>query len=273
MNALLFSVILAGQCGPNGCAVPTIQPAPMRENVYEWRATGDANQLALYRDGVQIGNYYKAEKQYVRLDGVHWIPREQGPPVPPPASAESVGEVKAAYPNYGLDLDKISRDKSYSVNGKLASRDDALDAVAGKLTDDSGKMFLTIIGSKEDCAAVQRDLDTAPALKGVRDRVHLHCYQPSDPMVAKSGFVVTGKPTIYMQAPGESGKVLHRQDEYRGPDALAEAIRKADPNYKPANDPDANSPLASVKNLPPMLWVILGLGGLVYISKQKQVTK
>jgi len=272
MTTLLFTLIMAGQCGPNGCAVP-MQVVPMRQNVYEWRETGIANQLALYRDGVQIGNYYIKEKQYARFENGTWTAREQGPPVPPPASTEQVGDVKAAYPNYGLDLDKINRDKSYSVNGRLSSREDALDAVAGKLTDDSGKMFLTIIGSKEDCAAVQKDIDEAPALKGVKDRVHLHCYQPNDPMVAKAGFVVSGKPTIYMQAPGGSGKVLHRQDEYRGPDALAEAIRKADPSYKPANDPDANSPLASVKNLPPMLWVILGLGGLVYISKQKQVTK
>ena len=271
MNALLFTLIMAGQCGPNGCAVP-MQVVPMRQNVYEWRETGLPNQLALYRDGVQIGNYYVAEKKYARLDGDTWTTREQGPPIPPPARAEQVGDVKAADPNYGLDLDKINRGKSYSVNGQLASREDALDAVAGKLIDDSGKMFLTVIGSKEDCAAVQRDIDTAPALKGVRDHVHLKCYQPNDPMVAKSGFVVTGKPTIYMQAPGSSGKVLHRQDEYRGPDALAEVVRKVDPNYKPGSDPDANSPLANVKNLPPMLWVILGLGGLIYISKGQKVT-
>lgn len=272
MNTLLFTLLMAGQCGPNGCAVP-VNVAPMRENVYQWKQCEGSTQIALYRDGVQIGNYYPETGHYTRYENGVWSMREQGPPVPPPVRAEQVGATPTVYPNYGIDLDKINRGKSYSVNGQPTSRDDALDRVAGKLSDDSGKMFLTVIGPASDCAKVQKDLDESPALKGVKDKVHLHCYRPDDPMVAKAGFVVTGSPTIYMQAPGGSGKVLHRQDEYRGPDALAEAIRKADPNYKPANDPDANaSPLASIKGLPPMLWIILGLGGLIYVSKNQKVT-
>lgn len=266
----LVALLIAGQCGPNGCVVP-VSPAAPRENVYQWHETGTPNQIALYRDGVQIGNYYVKEKKYTRYENGVWTTREQGPPVPPPESAALIGDKVAAYPNYGIDLDKINRDKSYSVNGRVSSRDDALERIAGKLLDDSGKMFLTIIGSKEDCAAVQKDLDTAPALKEIKDRVHLHCYEPSDPMVAKSGFVTSGKPTIYVQAAGDSGKVLHRQDNYDGPEKLAEAVRKADKDYKPASDPNLNDSLSQLKAIPGGVWLIAGLGVLIFLSQKKAV--
>jgi hypothetical protein len=64
-------------------------------------------------------------------------------------------------------------------------------------------------------------------------------YSPDDWEVSRFGFVTTGSPTIYIQQP--DGKVLHRQDDYKGLDDLKvvfSKIRVKDPNYDPSKDPD-----------------------------------
>src|SRR5205823_4837668 len=107
------------------------------------------------------------------------------------------------------------------------------------LTDDSQLLRLTVIGPASDRQTVIDDVEHHPSLASVHDRLRVQAYDPDHWAVAGAGFVRSGRPTIYLQAP--DGKVLHRQDEYRGPDQLAEAIRRADPDYHPERDPDLNA--------------------------------
>ena len=85
--------------------------------------------------------------------------------------------------------------------------------------------------------------------------------------MAKPGFVTSGQPTIYCQAP--DGKVLHRQDDYGGPEQLAEAARKAKPNYRPENDPNVNRPLDAAKQVPGIVWVIAAVLALLVATRTK----
>lgn len=87
-----------------------------------------------------------------------------------------------------------------------------------------------------------------------KERIKVQDYPPDHWAVRDAGFVTSGNPTIYCQA--ADGTVLHRQDEYRGPDALAEVLRKADPTYRPEKDPDLNK---SLSNLPPWPCVCCGI--------------
>ena len=79
-----------------------------------------------------------------------------------------------------------------------------------------------------------------------------------------AGFVTTGKPTIYVQAP--DGKVLHRQDDYQGgAPELAEAIRRIDPNYDPKKDFDLRKLLRipnPLSKVPVAAWLLAA--GLLY---------
>jgi hypothetical protein len=70
----------------------------------------------------------------------------------------------------------------------------------------------------------------------------LQSYLPEDWAVKNVGFDVSGSPRIIVQeAPNAkgSGRVLHSQADYAdGPEGLANALRKADPNYDPSKDVD-----------------------------------
>jgi hypothetical protein len=132
------------------------------------------------------------------------------------------------------------------------------------LTDDSRRVRLTAIGPKEARHQVLDDWQHHPAFAPFREQVLIQAYAPDDPMVSRFGFVTSGKPTIYLQA--ADGKVQHRQDDYRGPEQLAEAVaqavRKADPSYDRAKDPDLTKPI-SLGTVPPELLVPAGLAGVL----------
>jgi len=274
MNVAFLVLLMApGQCGPGGCVVPQSgyyisQPQQVQQmNVYEWRKTTDPDQVALFRDGARAGTYHYSVKKYFNIDATRQDQGREPPITPPEKDGTNVGATDVSFPNYGIDLSKINRDKSYSVAGQATSKDEAFKRVEGSLNDDSKKNFLTVIGSKEDCERVKKDLEQHPALKEIAKNVHLHCYGPNDPMV-QAGFVTNGSPTIYCQQAGSS-KVLHRQDSYEGPEKLAEALRRADPKYNPAADPNLNDPLSSLKQIPPVFWLVAGIAALVFFSQKK----
>jgi hypothetical protein len=140
---------------------------------------------------------------------------------------------------------------------------------AGSLTDDSGKLRLTIIGSEADRQRVLDDLKGP--LADLANGFLVQSYAPDNWAVACAGFQTSGKPTIYVQAP--SGKVLHRQDDYAdGPDGLRralEAVRKPDPNYDPAKDRDLRRPNADLSTW--ATWAVLGLAGtLILLALRKR---
>ena len=147
------------------------------------------------------------------------------------------------------------RGESWSIGGWESSRAD----VESALTDDSSKLHLTVIGPPEVRALVEKDLAEH------RERYHVQSYSPGDWEV-QTGFLTTGKPTIYLQA--RDGRVLLRLDEYAGGSALAGALRRADPSYQPANDPSGGASLPfTVEGLKGYLpWVAGGGAALAALA-------
>jgi hypothetical protein len=192
-----------------------------------------------------------------------------------------VGQAPAQ--NFGVQLDKLKCDgtldregDSYSTESGPVTKQEAVRLLGGRqsvegegdrLIDDSAKPWLTVIGTPDQRRQVLADLDAAPQLAGVKDAIRVKAYSPTDWAVKDAGFVTTGQPTIYVQDAG--GKVLHRQDSYHGPGLLAVAIqntgaiRKADPNYRPANDPNANDAFSGLGPLGPV--IVPGALGAVLI--------
>lgn len=159
------------------------------------------------------------------------------------AQAESQPMVDDPFPR-GVNPDKISKDVSFECSGKPCSRQQAFFALTqGGLVDDRNKSFLTIVGDKSLRDSVLKDLDTSAALRGWRDKLHVNAYAPDHWAVRQVGL----QPGISFQGPPSTeGKapVEWRFRSYAGDVALAEALRKSDPNYRPDADAD---PLAKPK--------------------------
>ncbi len=165
-------------------------------------------------------------------------PKPVNPPTPGPKPGSDAN-------NFGINSDALklySKTTKNSINGNPASREE-VDARLNKITDDSGKPYLTLIGPKIECDAVRKDISENPVLGDVKAKWRIKDYRPDAKMLAGDGFVTTGKPTIYFQA--TDGTVLHRQDSYTTADQLAQVAKLAHPDYDPAKDPDATKPAPS----------------------------
>jgi uncharacterized protein (TIGR03000 family) len=161
--------------------------------------------------------------------------------------------------NFGIDRTQLqpSRER-ITFGGREITQAEAKKLLeAGGLTDDSGRLRLTIIGSETDRQRVLDDLRGPRA--DLAGRFLIQSYPPDHWAVARAGFYTAGKPTIYVQTP--SGQVLHRQDDYAdGADGLRralEAIRQPNPNYDPSKDRDLRR-----SGEDRSLWIVLGLAGL-----------
>ena len=178
-----------------------------------------------------------------------------------------------AFPVAGIDFTKISAKPRILHGGKEISKDRAYELIAdvGKdVPDDRALMRLTVIGSEEQRKQVLDDLNSNPALAAYKNLLVVQSYAPDHWAVARSGFKTQGNPVIYVQ--DFSGKVLHRQEEYRGAEKLAEAIRKADPTYDASKDPDKNkSGFAGIdlSNIPQWAWIVAGIGVFLFLRKDK----
>ncbi|MGE3809130.1 MAG: hypothetical protein AB7K24_31080 [Gemmataceae bacterium] len=142
--------------------------------------------------------------------------------------------------NFGIDRSKLDLQRErFTVNGQEISKEKACQLLeSGSLEDDSNKLRLTVIGSDADRKRVLDDLKGS--LADLSSTFLVQAYAPDNWAVSRAGFQTSGNPTIYLQEP--SGKVLHRQDDYDdGPTGLRkamEAVRKPDPTYDKAQDPD-----------------------------------
>jgi hypothetical protein len=207
-----------------------------------------------------------------------------GTPVCPPA--RPVARVPVACPSCrpkavpvgdpvaeaGVDLSRVATDRvTYRRGDRELTRDEALAAVSQSIPRDEGLLRITVIGPASACVQVQADLANHAALARYKGRVVVQAYRPDHPLIQGLGFVTSGNPVIYIQAP--NGAVLHRQNDYRGAEKLAEAIRKADPSYDPAKDPDLNAPqpLKLPFQLPKVPDILLlgaaGLGAYLLLRK------
>ncbi|GIW55561.1 MAG: hypothetical protein KatS3mg082_1965 [Nitrospiraceae bacterium] len=171
--------------------------------------------------------------------------------------------------NFGIDRAQLSqaRERIMFCGREITHAEAKKLLEAGGLTDDSGKLRLTIIGSEADRQRVLDDLKGP--LADLASGFLVQSYAPDNWAVARAGFRTSGKPTIYVQAP--SGKVLHRQDDYAdGADGLRralEAVRKPDPNYDPAKDRDLRRPNADLST-----WAVIGLAGVLFLLALRKGT-
>lgn len=255
ISSLIALILLAGLVAaqrvdcPNGrcplvpsvVAVPVATTTPAVPDVLVGHLKGDPKAVwRFYVDGREIGSFDELQCRFEAVNGDRW--RFNLPPEPTPR--ETVGQVVPAeqVPPGGIEPDKVCPDGrgGFAVNGRKVDRQTAFEsllggAAAGSLPDDSGLLRLTVIGSDADRNRVIDDLKTHAALAEFRGAVLVTDYPPDAWAVKDVGFKRDGRPTVYVQAPG--GKVIHRQDEYDGPERLAGAIRRAR-SYDPAKDKD-----------------------------------
>lgn len=177
--------------------------------------------------------------------------------------------------NFGLDRQRIDGKTKYKFGDQEISYQEAMRLIEEGIPDDANKLRVTVIGPEAERKRVVADLDSQ-AFAPLKNLFIVQAYEPTNPMIQGLGFVTTGNPTIYVQKP--DGTVMHRQDSYDGPSKLATAIRRADPNYNPANDPDLAQPPKPVgpgggfdlSRVPMWLWVVLGGSLLVLASNNKE---
>lgn len=262
-----------GSCGPDGCG--RFQGVQL-QSTFRWVPVPNCDQFALYAGNTQIGGYdYSIGVYRPYYSNAHW--GEPTPaPVAPPATPETTqkAEVKKTsldvtgctidengVQNFGVQPDpneKPTTTPRYEVNGKPASKHEVLQAFESKAGDQSTKLRLTVIGPRQSRQVVLEDLKRTLDLQGVLKDFLLKDYDPEDWEVSRSGFYTKGQPTIYVQAP--SGKVLHRQDSYTGPDELAAVLRKANDQYKPEADPNlSKAAVFGLFGIPVEAWIVIAI--------------
>lgn len=231
--------------------------------VYEWRSiAGEPDQLALFKNKTQLGNWSIAKQEYRPLVAAGWgKPCE--PPFPVPEWALDDDWVPEEEPilNFGVMQQAMSprpfaHADRLELNGKPAERTQVMRAIEKGVPNDAGKFRLTIIGSDAERALVEKDWQAAPA--ELREKT-LVWSVPSDHWSLRDNvsgaamFVTTGQPTVYFT--DSRGKVLYHEDDYHGP-ADIEAIRRAAVAYDAHKDPGR-----SATGVPPILWILGGAAG------------
>lgn len=298
---ILTAIASAGQCGPNGCsAVGRVRAVPE----WEWKYEGEKGYL--YRYGSLYGTWdWKLRRWFPVIDGTaapFKLPAacadgcscdlcgddcqcSGGKPCSDSCSCVTEGcpcdgkcdkcsckDGKPCDKNFGVNLGMLARPEKgrtiYRHNGVEVAKEVAYEAIGSRIPDDTGKLWLTAIGEKGK--EVLADIAKSKAFDGLRDKLILKSYSATHWVVDKMGYVTTGHPTIYLQA--ADGKVLHRQDDYDGGvEALAEAVRKANPDYKPKADPDLRKPSLPLHNIPVGPLLIFGAAAGVYFYSSRKV--
>lgn len=279
----------------------------MAEPTYSWkRSDTDPDYWLLFAGPIQVGAHSQSKGQYFPLLpngtwGEPCQPSQYAPPVPvPPAvskreakkSCKCCGEEcdcafkpcgkpgcncvvpgavieKDGTLNFGLTRPTAKQSPKSVHNGREVTKSQLMEVLQkASVPNDAGELCLTVIGPEAERNRVLADLAASPVLAPWKGKLKIQGYPPDHWAVKDSGFVTTGKPTIYCQAP--DGKVLHRQDSYVGPEPLAEALRGVDPSYSPGRDPNINNPLPSLDGFAKWLesvpgWVWVALAFLLYL--------
>jgi hypothetical protein len=277
--ALVLTSPPPASCGgwPSGDCATVVAPIPE----WEWRKTADGTRADLYHYGRYCRSHYyeteapPKEKTCGCTDACECgesCPCPGGKPCCDGCPCAPKSEAFPHWMTHGTDPAKIAPREEYRVGGKVVTRDEALKALQGApLADDSQKLRLTVIGSADER---RKALAALPG--DVKDRCLVKEYAPDHWSVRGAGFKTDGHPTVYVQAP--DGKVLHRQDDA---DNVAQAVRKADPGYDPARDPDLRkpkppdrpAPAPDNSQSPATGWVVAGLVALgAYLWKGSKVS-
>lgn len=273
MNALVLMTLLspttAGQWG-QGC--PDGQCAPVRsDSTYHGWYDAGAGQIELYWRGERIGQLDPISGKWQTAGKSHPVDLVQVFGLKPSSTFAAAADKRrclcaddacdcvncpedcpASKPGAlapgddpfpgGVVREKIQRGNSYEHSGRVCSRSQAFQALTtANLNDDRSKPFLTIVGDESMRKQLLRDLDQSPALRGWKDKLHIHDYALDHWCVKQVGIA----PGItFQRSPDAQGKaaVEWRFRSYAGDVALAEALRKTDPNYRSDADPDPTKP-------------------------------
>lgn len=220
----LADALVHAQCPGGVCPVPQPAAELPAAGAYRWtNKPGQPGQLYLLHGNRQVGHYDLQTLTFRPL--LNAARGEWGEACDPPYQP----------PCFGVELDRISNREAHTLNGVEVGKKGVYEAIGDGLTDDSGRIRVSIFG--EGGAQVAAELQAARDLDGLRDSFTVRAY-PADHWAAKAqGFVTDGKPSIYVQSP--TGKVLHRQDDYAGGSAvLVASLLKAKAGYDGKKDPD-----------------------------------
>jgi hypothetical protein len=128
------------------------------------------------------------------------------------------------------------------------------------------EVYLAIIGSKRDRERVKADLARDPSFSALaRDmggRLAVEAYDPTNPLVADVGLVGSGRPDIVVLDAG--GKEIARFPENPGSGPIAEAVRKADPSYRPGGGQSQPSGGTGIG------WLLIGAVAVIFIFRSQR---
>ena len=185
---------------------------------------------------------YAAAKERVESQPERRPTAKPGPP--PNGDNKPVRQDIGQTLNFGMEPGRMKPKPTYEAGSDEAKRF----VTEAKEGSSEGKLHVTVIGTDDARAPVVNDLQNNPAFANLRDTMMIQDYSPDEwPIDPAQGFVTTGTPTILVQtarsqSDPKGGRVVFRASDYSmGPEALAEAIRKANPDYKPSLDPTPSS--------------------------------
>lgn len=183
-----------------------------------------------------------------------------------------VGDRPISGLNFGLNTQKLAEGGTRYTSNSPEATAFSYGAQAGDSPKD--KFYLTVIGDKAERAPVKASFDGSD-FAGLRDQVWFGEYDKGEWQVKDQlGYHAdNGKPTVLLQSP--SGRVLYRAFDYSAGSApIIQALRKADPNYNPENDPGpGRKPKKEDSLLTPGRLALVGLvlaGLLLAMPRRKQ---
>lgn len=246
---------------------PAPSPAPLARRTITYQGL-DFEVEGVLRDGGSVIDWHPEAPFNARSLAAA---RAKAAATPRPAPSPTP---KMVVQNFGIEPGKHEyRDDHYT-----APSDESRRFVAGakQAEADAGKLHVTVIGTDDERAPVVNDLKTHPAFAGLRDSLLIQDYRPDEWAVDPSLGFRAGKPAIVVQTargPGDprGGRVVYRSRDYAmGPAKLAEAIRKADPNYRPQDDPGPDGPAVNPASCPLGFsrdhWPEIVVAGLVLVA-------
>lgn len=176
---------------------------------YRWHPCSiDRDQLLLFADGRQVGNYWITADVYRPLDpATRTFGEAAEPPIPPPGR------------NHGIRLDKIQAGQ-LTRRGMPITKAEALDKLgAPQLPEDADHPWLTIIGTEAECRAVLADVARVPELRQEAAGWRVKELRPSEWQARQPGYDLAGRPALYLQGP--DGARWEQLDHYPGPAELS----------------------------------------------------
>lgn len=200
-------------------------------------------------------------------------------PVAP--APQSVAAPKGATPakNYGVSfeyLPKVRPGQSW-YGGNV----DYHPSVGAK-GEPPNRVHVTFIGSQVEREAARKDLERSPGFQRIAesmgDNLAVQDYGPESPLVSEIGLVDGGKPDVVIQQT-KGGRVMFRAHNYPGADVVVSEIRKADPAYRPSDDPDGKAldmgidmnVLMAEYGITPEIIVGIAMTGVLLIAVHKGV--